>query len=174
MGEKWSVFFNCIGRPREGKCVTLNIREEKNTYLNLISFKARMGYSSRDFLYYKKRCGTAAAFLKLIDFEQDAVDMLQHFVEEREIRFVISKYQEEEDIEYEITPMKPRRHSSVSEQDFQMQDLDAYKVWLRELPQDVNNPGNNKNYMSICLLTSLRYCNIYRMVKAGRPSSRYL
>ena len=99
-----------------------------------------MGYSWRDFLYYKERCGTNVASLQLIDYEEDALRMLEKSQEEREIRILVTKSQEDQ-IQCEITPIKRRRHDEVSEEGIQDEDHDAYKVWLKKLPQDVDNPG---------------------------------
>jgi hypothetical protein len=98
-----------------------------------------MGYSSRVFLYYKEQCCTTVASLQLIDYEE-ALRMLEKSQEEREIRILVTKSQEDQ-MQCEITPIKRRRHEEVSEEGIQDEDLDAYKLWLKKLPQDVDNPG---------------------------------
>jgi hypothetical protein len=109
-------------------------------FVNLLSFKTKTGYSSRVFLYYKEQCGTNVASLQLIDYEEDALRMLEKSQEEREIRILVTKSQEDQ-MQCEITPIKRRRHEEVSEEGIQDEDLDAYKLWLKKLPQDVDNPG---------------------------------
>ncbi|KAF0897293.1 hypothetical protein E2562_035581 [Oryza meyeriana var. granulata] len=140
MGEKWKVFIYFIGGPRDQTRATLNIDSAKITFGNLLKFKAKMGYSLRDFMYYKKRCGTDIAFLQILDYEEDALRMVEKFQEEKEIRLVVSKSEENDQVEYEITPIKRRRHEEVSEERFHDEDHDVYKLWLHELPQDAENP----------------------------------
>jgi tRNA uridine 5-carbamoylmethylation protein Kti12 len=91
-------------------------------------------------LYYKEQCGTNVASLQLIDYEEDALRMLEKSKEEREIRILVTKSQEDQ-MQCEITHIKRRRHEQVSEEGIQDEDLDAYKLWLKKLPQDVDNPG---------------------------------
>jgi hypothetical protein len=42
----------------------------------LLCLKANFGYSSRDFLFYMKRCGRDVATLEVIEFEKDAESMI--------------------------------------------------------------------------------------------------
>ena len=136
----WTLFFDFIGGPRDQDRITFNIEREKIKFVNLLSFKTKMGYSWRDFLYYKERCGTNVASLQLIDYEEDALRMLEKSQEEREIRILVTKSQEDQ-MQCEITPIKRRRHDEVSEEGIQDEDHDAYKVWLKKLAQDVDDPG---------------------------------
>jgi len=40
----------------------------KISYVNLLSWKSQLGYGTRDYFYYKKRCGNDSATYEAIDF----------------------------------------------------------------------------------------------------------
>ena len=103
-----------------------------------------MGYSARDFVYYLKKCGIDTTLLQCMDYEDDALTMIQYCKEEKTVRLLVSKTEENQNGVYSITPIKQRSiHEEFSEQGIPDEDIDAYKVWLAKLPQDANNPGIN-------------------------------
>ena len=115
-----------------------------------------MGYSSRDFLYYKEQCGTNVASLQLIDYEEDALRMLEKSQEEREIRILVTKSQEDQ-MQCEIIPIKRRRHE-VSEEGIQDEDHDAYKVWPAGCSRQPRYYVLKKIHLNIYIF---RYCSKY-------------
>ena len=103
-------------------------------------------------MYYMKRCGNDRALLQRIDYEEDALTMIEVCTEEKTIRIAVSTTQVDQEGEYSITPIKQRStHEEVSGKGIQDEDIDAYKVWLNKLPQDENNPGTNvlEKYISM-------------------------
>ena len=60
---------------------------------NLTSMKSKLGYRSRDYMYYKKRSAKAhaEATLNEIEFDFDVETMIKSNEEEREVRIVLSK-----------------------------------------------------------------------------------
>jgi len=103
-------------------------------------------------MYYMKRCGNDRALLQRIDYEEDALTMIEVCTEEKTIRIAVSTTQVDQEGEYAITPIKQRStHEEVSGKGIQDEDIDAYKVWLNKLPQDENNPGTNvlEKYISM-------------------------
>ena len=95
-------------------------------------------------MYYFKRCGNDSALLLPIDYEEDALAMIEDCLEENIVRLAVSTTQQDREGQYSITPIKQRStHEKVSGNGIQDENIDAYKVWLQKLPQDENNPGNN-------------------------------
>ena len=96
--------------------------------------KSGLGYASRDYLYYKKRCGNAVATLKEIQYDDDANAMVSCNSAEKEVRLVLSRDQITER-NVQITPIKLPRISSISEDDTDESD-DDYKKWLKEMHKE--------------------------------------
>ena len=100
---------------------------------NLTSMKSKLGYRSRDYMYYKKRSleDPAQATLNEIEFDYDVEIMIQSNEDERDVRIVLSK-NPIADSSVAITPIKSNRVSSDHEEEEEVQesDLDAYKDWL--------------------------------------------
>ena len=100
---------------------------------NLTSMKSKLGYRSRDYMYYKKRSveAPAEATLNEIEFDFDVDTMIKSNEEEREVRIVLSK-NPIADPSVVITPVKSNRVSSDhdEEEEVQESELDAYKDWL--------------------------------------------
>ena len=71
----------------------------------LITIKDQLGFSVRDFLYYKKRCGTDVASLHPIDYNKHTENMIEDNESEKEIRLVLSQ-QEETCQQVSMTPLK--------------------------------------------------------------------
>src|SRR6185312_9078327 len=99
---------------------------------NLTSMKSKLGYRSRDYMYYKKRSAEAPveATLNEIEFDFDVERMIKSNEEEREVRIVLPK-NPIADPSVDITPIKSNRVSSDhDEEEVQESKLDAYKDWL--------------------------------------------
>jgi len=60
---------------------------------NLTTMKSKLGYRSREYMYYKKRISEAPAQATLneIEFDFDVETMIQSNEEERKVRIVLSK-----------------------------------------------------------------------------------
>ncbi|KQJ81726.1 hypothetical protein BRADI_5g02570v3 [Brachypodium distachyon] len=100
----------------------------------LVGFKQQLGYSARDYLYYKKRHGRDIATVVAIDFPTDAVRMMTELAEEKEIRAIL-RADEQHDKHVQITPIKrPREGTPDVDDDAPGSDepIDAYKDWLLE------------------------------------------
>ena len=151
-GDRWKVFIDFSGGPKDQQRAILDIDRARITFANLLKYKVKLGYSARDFMYYMKRCGNDRALLQRIDYEEDALTMIEVCTEEKTIRIAVSTTQVDQEGEYSITPIKQRStHEEVSGKGIQDEDIDAYKVWLNKLPQDENNPGTNvlEKYISM-------------------------
>jgi hypothetical protein len=152
-GDRWKVFIDFSGGPLDQKRAIFDIDRARITFSNLLKYKAKWGYSARDFMYYLKRCGNDTALLQRIYYEEDALTMVEDCIEEKTIRIAVSTTQVDQEGEYAITPIKHHRttHEEVSGKGIQDEDIDAYKAWLNKLPQDENNPGTNvlEKYISM-------------------------
>ena len=88
------------------------------------------------FLYYKKCCGRAVASLQPIDYIRHVETMLLDNESENVIRLVLSQEKEVAQ-QVNITPVTRTRHL-LEEDDHPFVDdhFDAYKDWLKNLPED--------------------------------------
>ena len=96
---------------------------------NLTSMKSKLGYRSRDYMYYKKRSAEAPAEATLneIEFDFDVHTMIKsNDEEEREIRIVLSN-NPIANPSVAITPVKSNRVFSYHDEEVQESELDAYK-----------------------------------------------
>ncbi|OQU89113.1 hypothetical protein SORBI_3002G148350 [Sorghum bicolor] len=118
------------------KHALVDIDHHRINFASLLKYKVKCGYSARDFMYYMKRCDNDTALLHRIDYEEDALTMIEECTEEKTIRLAISTTEVDQDAGYAITPIKQR--STLEE--VEDEDIDAYKVWLEKLPQDKENP----------------------------------
>ncbi|CAD6261202.1 unnamed protein product [Miscanthus lutarioriparius] len=125
----WQVLIDFLGGPQDQKRAILDLDRAKITFANLLKFKVKMGYSARDFMYYMKRCGNDTALLQRIDYEEDALAMIEDCIQEKKIRIAVLDTQLDQEGEYAITPIKQRStHEEVSGQGIQDEDIDAYKM----------------------------------------------
>ena len=139
----WTVIFQRKGAPFEEEFVELDCDRAYLTFYNLVLIKSRMGYSPRDFLYYKKRCANDIATLISIDFLHQIEDMMADNEGERKLRMVLSKVDLTE-LQVSITPMK-RRRGTTTEKPTNVptaeEPVDAYKEWLANLQEDQPDTG---------------------------------
>ena len=95
---------------------------------NLTTMKSKLGYRSREYMYYKRRSAEAPAQATLneIEFDYDVEIMIKSNEEEREVRIVLSKNQIA-DPSMAITPIKSNRVCSDhdEEEEVQESELDA-------------------------------------------------
>jgi len=61
--ESWTLYFRLIGAPPEQDIAEIELERKDLTFGNLLTMKSRLGYTMRDFLYYKKRSGNNVATL---------------------------------------------------------------------------------------------------------------
>ena len=102
----------------------------------LTSLKDQLGYGLRDFLYYKKRCGRDVASLQPVDYIRHVETMLLDNESEKKIRLVLSQEKEVAQ-QVSITPLKRTRQQCEEDGHSFVDDLfDAYKDWLKNLPDD--------------------------------------
>jgi len=100
---------------------------------NLTTMKSKLGYRSREYMYYKRRSAEAPAQATLneIEFGYDVEIMLKINKEDRKVRIVLSRNPIADPF-VAIIPIKSNRVSSDhdEEEEVQESDLDAYKDWL--------------------------------------------
>ena len=124
----------CKGSEVGQECVkTYRAYVGQITIGNLTTIKSKLGYRSREYMYYKKRSAEAPAEATLneIEFDFDVERMIKSNEEEREVRIVLSK-NPIADPSVAITPIKSNRDSSDhdEEEEVQESELYAYKGWL--------------------------------------------
>lgn len=140
------MFFTCKDALGGQEFASYTITKDELTFGNLITMKSGLGYASRDYLYYKKRCGNAVATLKEIQYDDDANAMVTCNSAEREVRLVLSRDQITER-NVQITPIKLPRISSITEDDTDG-SVDDYKKWLKEMHEEGKCLG--KRYICCC------------------------
>jgi len=131
MEDRWIVHIVCMG-TEEGEQFYKAFAIDKSKILlgNLTTLKSKLGYGSRDYMYFKKRSvdDPASATLHEIEYDVDASDMLDSNQDEREVRLVLSKNPASY-LCVAITPIKKTRGCSDDDEDEDF-DLDAYNDWL--------------------------------------------
>ena len=75
--QTWTISFTCKGARGGGgqEFANYSINRDQLTCVNLLKMKLNLGYSARDFVYYKRRCGNAAT-LNEIEYDDDANAMV--------------------------------------------------------------------------------------------------
>jgi len=131
-GELWNILFECIGAPRHRDFVELGLDRAYISFFNLLRLQEQLGYSLRDYMYYKKRCGRDAASLEVIDTQRKAREMVENNETERRIRITMTKDPLTE-LQVSISPIKQARERAMNEEPHVEEDIDEYKVWLAEM-----------------------------------------
>ncbi len=139
-GEMWTILFECKGAPLQREFIELVLDRAYISIFNLCVVKDKLGYSVRDSVHYKKRCGRDAASLQLIDYEHQAIAMIEDNEIDRTVRILMTKEPLNE-LQVSITPIKRPREQLMDEQPCVEEDLDAYKFWLARLQEDDPNTG---------------------------------
>jgi hypothetical protein len=135
--EYWTLCFNQKKPDRDIAEIT-KVNKNDITFGELLTMKSCLGYTVRDFLYYKKRSANNVVTLHEIETESDVSVMITNNDEEGKARLVLSK-----DIITErnvsITPMKKPQGTEFYEDEFTNVPLDDYKVWLENYMRMVNS-----------------------------------
>jgi hypothetical protein len=111
MEDKWTIYVVRKG-TEEGEQFHRSFSIEKSllTLGNLISLKSKLGYGSRDYMYYNRRSvdDPESAILQELEYDVDLTDMVDSCQDESEIRLVLSKNQAN-NLCVAITPTKKRK-----------------------------------------------------------------
>jgi hypothetical protein len=130
--QTWTLYFTCEGSQGGQESANYRISRDELTLTKLINMKLNLGYSARDYLYYKRRCGNAAT-LQEIEYDVDANAMVVCNEQERQVRLLLSKDQIQER-NVEITPIKLPRMRPIREDTIDDDEsIDAYKDWLNDM-----------------------------------------
>ena len=97
--------FHCLGASTEREFIELQIDKADINCFNLLFLKTKFGFSGRDFLHYKKRCGGDKATLSPVDYDIEAMQMIDNNIKEKKVRSLLSRDQATE-MEVNISPMK--------------------------------------------------------------------
>jgi hypothetical protein len=98
----------------------------------LICSKTKFGYSSRDFLFYKKRCGRDIATLQSIEIEKDVESMIKNSDREMKVKLLLTRDQPTK-LHVSMTPIKRQRESKDFREPYTEEQIGAYKMWLANL-----------------------------------------
>ncbi|WVZ52402.1 hypothetical protein U9M48_003460 [Paspalum notatum var. saurae] len=127
--EEWTLQIECKGASRQRDIAELMIDKAYITFVNLCVLKDKLGYSVRDFMYYKRRCATGVASLQEIDYEHQAREMVRDNESERKVRLIMAK-ESLKDLSVSITPIKRTREQQQEDLPCVQEGLDAYKVMI--------------------------------------------
>ncbi|KAJ1262288.1 hypothetical protein BS78_09G094900 [Paspalum vaginatum] len=131
-GDMWYILFECIGAPRQRDFVELGLDRAYISFFNLLRLQEQLGYTLRDYMYYKKRCGKGAASVEVIDTQRKAQYMVENNETERRIRMIMIKDPLTE-LSVSISPIKQATKRPMNEEPHAEENIDEYKVWLAEL-----------------------------------------
>lgn len=145
--ESWMLYFDLVGAPPERDIAEIKLDRIDLTFGNLSTMKSRLGYSVRDFLYYKKRSGNNVATLVEVETELDASGMITMNEEEKEVRLVLTRDKITE-LNVSITPVKLPPGTAFYE-DFTDEPIDEYKDWIAEL----HEAGVGRGKLTCCTLS---------------------
>jgi hypothetical protein len=98
-------FFHCEGEESNKEFIEIVLDKASISLFQLLCLKAKFGYSSRDFLFYKKRCGSDVATLEAIEFEKDVESMIQNSEGEKKVKLLLTRDQPTE-LRVSVTPIK--------------------------------------------------------------------
>ncbi|TVT97836.1 hypothetical protein EJB05_56892, partial [Eragrostis curvula] len=129
---------SCKGpNSKKREFIEVELDRAEMSYLNLIRLKGKLGYSSRAYMFYKKRVRNDVASLVLIDYESDANAMIKDNERERKVRLLLTR-DEPSNKQVSITPLKRPRETTSSKHPRREDPIDAYKVWLADLQDKAN------------------------------------
>jgi hypothetical protein len=143
-------FFHCEGAEPNKEFIEVVIDRASISLFQLLYLKAKFGYSSRDFLFYKKRCGRDVATLEAIEFEKYAESMIQNSEGEKKVKLLWTRDQPTE-LHVSVTPIKRPRELTNICQPCTEEPIDAYKVWLTNL--QAKPIEEEKELGTLCCLT---------------------
>ena len=114
-GEKWDVEFHCLptARQPEEKLVIGTMDRADISFANLLTIKAGLCYGTRDYLYYKNRCGNDRATYEEFDILNNLDDVIENLEHEKKIRILLTS----EELQKRSVPITPLKRSRVNESD---------------------------------------------------------
>jgi len=147
-GEKWDVEFHCLptARQPEEKLVIGTKDMADISFANLLTIKAVLCYATRDYLYYKNRCGNDRATYEELDILKNLDDVTENMKYEKKIRILLTS----EELPKRSVPITPLKRSRVNESDDDEDgmeeeeegddfELDAYKDWIMAEDYETGN-----------------------------------
>jgi hypothetical protein len=120
--------FHCKGATKDKELIEIEIDRADINFYSLLFLKWKFGFARRDFLYYKKWCGSDKENLTSVDYDIETIEMIQNNIKEKKVRMLLSRDQATQ-LHVSITPMKWPRVLEPCIDD----PIDAYKVWLADL-----------------------------------------
>jgi hypothetical protein len=147
-GDMWTLYFHCVGAPKGQEKIELQMDRADISFYTLFRLKSRFGYTARDYIYYKQRCGRTVATLQVLDFEDQAATMIENNKREKEIRLLMTTEQPRE-LQVAITPLKRPRDRANTNVPCRDDTINLYKAWLKDMYEVDENTGN------ICCYTHL-------------------
>jgi len=111
--------------------------------------KAHLRYGTRDYFYYKNRCGNDSATNEELDLMKDLDDIIENMESEKKIRVLLTSKEQPK----RIVPITPLKRSTVNESDDDEDgmdeeeeeeedddfELDAYTDWLMAQGSEIGN-----------------------------------
>ena len=91
-GEKWDVEIHCLPtaiQPEE-KLVIGTMDRVDISFANLLTIKVGRCYGTRDYLYYKNRCGNDSATYEELDILKNLDDVIGNMEYEKKIRILLT------------------------------------------------------------------------------------
>ena len=92
IGEIWDVEVHCLPTERqpEEKLVIGTMDRPDLSFANLLTIKAALCYGTRDYLYYKNRCGNDRATYGGLDILKNLKDVTENMEYEKKIRILLT------------------------------------------------------------------------------------
>jgi hypothetical protein len=153
------IIFPMQWGPHDGQCVKAPMDKSDITFMIILSFKTQLGFTGRDYMYYKKRHGRDVAYLKPLEYTKDVEMMLEANEHEKEVRLVLSKEAEVHEM-VTITPQKRRRHEPSRQHDDREEQLDQYKIWLANLEEQQEEIGTLSCWFNVQSISQYVECSI--------------
>jgi len=119
------------------------------SFANLLTIKAGLCYGTRDYLYYKNRCGNDRATYEKLDILKNLDDIIENMEHKKKIRILLTS----KELQKQSVPITPMKWSRVNESDDNEDgmdekeeeeegddfELDAYKNWLMAEGSEIGN-----------------------------------
>ena len=148
-GEIWDAEVHCLPTERqpEEKLVIGTMDRPDLSFANLLTIKAALCYGTRDYLYYKNRCGNDRATYEELDILKNLDDVIGNMEHEKKIRILLTS----EELQKRSVPITPLKRLRVNESDDDEDgmdeeeeegddfELDAYKDWLMAEGSETGN-----------------------------------
>ena len=135
-GEIWDVEVHCMPTERQPKekLVFSTLDRADLSYVTLISIKTQLCYGTRDYFYYKNRCGNDRATYEELDIMKYLDDIIENIESEKKIRLLLTSKEQPKRSVPIISLKWSRVNESDDDEDGMEEDddfeLDAYKDWL--------------------------------------------